>query len=175
LLPAFRNSSAELPQNALNPAEFPRFHATFRKCTHELASLKTVLGLLKEGDPDRETVLTALERYEPVRALSIRQPNAEAILRGVKKIEYRSGPTNIRGRILIYASLSRYSTEDEADMMTEYRIKDVTCDELPRGVLVGSVELYDCDGGDWHLRNPQRAKKLVRPKNQPQPVWFKPF
>ena len=34
------------------------------------------------------------------RALSIRQPHAEAILRCVKKIEYRSGPTKIRGRIL---------------------------------------------------------------------------
>jgi hypothetical protein len=43
---------------------------------------------------------------------------------------------------------------------------------LPRGVLIGTVELYGCDGGDWHLRNPKRAKKLLKPKKQPQPVWF---
>jgi ASCH domain len=97
------------------------------------------------------------------------------ILRGVKNIEYRSGPTNVRGRILIYASLGRYSTGDEADMMAEYGIKDVTCEEFPRGVLVGSVELFDCDGGDWHVCNPHRAEKLVTPTNQPQPVWFRPF
>jgi len=39
-----------------------------------------------------------------MRALSIRQPHAEAIMRGIKKIEYRSGPTKTRGRIHIYAS-----------------------------------------------------------------------
>jgi hypothetical protein len=36
-----------------------------------------------------------------MRAMSIR-PHAEATMRGIKKIEYRSGPTRIRGRILIY-------------------------------------------------------------------------
>ena len=40
------------------------------------------------------------------RALSIRQPYAEMILRGIKKIEYRTMRTNIRGRVYIYASLT---------------------------------------------------------------------
>jgi hypothetical protein len=110
-----------------------------------------------------------------IRALSIRQPHAEAIMRGVKKIEYRSGPTRIRGRILIYASLGRYSAADEGEMMKDYGIKDVACADLPRGVLIGSVELFDCDDGDWHVRKPERAEKLVKPKKQPQPVWFYPF
>src|SRR5262249_25874603 len=35
---AFRHSSAELPRNPANYAEFPRFLATFRKGTHELAT-----------------------------------------------------------------------------------------------------------------------------------------
>jgi hypothetical protein len=39
-------------------------------------------------------------------ALSIRQPYAEKILRGRKKIEYRSMPTNKRERVYIYASKS---------------------------------------------------------------------
>jgi hypothetical protein len=110
-----------------------------------------------------------------LRALSIRQPHAEAIMRGVKQIEYRSRPTKIRGRVFIYACLGRYPVEDEAEMMKEYGIKDVACDGLPRGVIVGSVELVDCHGGDWHLRKPERATALVKPKNQPQPVWFYPF
>ncbi len=38
------------------------------------------------------------------RALSIRQPYAELILREIKIIEYRSRPTNIRERVYIYAS-----------------------------------------------------------------------
>ena len=40
-----------------------------------------------------------------MRALSIRQPHAEAIMRGVKKIEYPFPPTKIRERIYIYAAL----------------------------------------------------------------------
>ena len=110
-----------------------------------------------------------------LRALSIREPHAEAILRGVKTIEFRTRPTSIRDRICIYASLGRYPAAEEAAMMAEYGIDDVTCDDLPRGVIVGTVDLYDCDGGEWHVRGPERATRLRKPKNHPQPVWFKPF
>jgi hypothetical protein len=112
---------------------------------------------------------------ELTRALSVRQPHAEAIMRGVKKTEYRSRPTKIQGRIFIYASLGRYTKDEEADMMVEYGIDDLACDDLPRGVVIGTVDLHDCDEGDWHLRAPERAKTLRKPKKQPQPVWFTPF
>ena len=72
---------------------------------------------------------------QPTRALSIRQPHAEAIMRGVKKTEFRSRATKIRGRVYIYASLGRYPANEEADMMAEYGIDDVACDDLPRGVI----------------------------------------
>jgi hypothetical protein len=137
--------------------------------------LQTLDGLLDEDDPERAAVRTALEHYLPVRALSIRQPHAEAILRGVKKIEYRTRPTKIRGRIHIYAALGRDSVEYESEMMAFYGIKDVACDDLPRGVLVGTVDLFDCDGSEWHLRKRERADKLVPPLTQPHPAWFYPF
>ena len=122
--------------------------------------------------------MASLEKRKQVtgmRALSVRQPHAEAIMRGVKKDEYRSGPTKVRGRVYVYASQGRLSAADEAKWMGDYRIKDVSCDDLPRGVLVGTVELHDCDGGDWRLRKPERAKRLLKPKKRPQPVWFYPF
>ena len=113
-----------------------------------------------------------------MRALSIRQPHAEAIMRGIKKIEYRSRPTNVRGRIYIYASVGRYSRKEEAGMMDIYGIEDA-CDDLPRGVLIGTVELWDCTGAGgnyhWHVRNPERAKELLKPTKHPQPIWFNPF
>ena len=40
------------------------------------------------------------------RALSIRQPHAEMILRGKKEFEYRRQTTNIRGWVYIYAGLA---------------------------------------------------------------------
>ena len=110
-----------------------------------------------------------------MRALSIRQPHAEAIMRGVKTIEYRSRATRVRGRICIYAGLRRYRPEEEASMMEEYGIHDVHVDDLPRGVIIGTVELHDCDGGEWYLQNPERTTRLRKPKNHPQPAWFNPF
>lgn len=113
--------------------------------------------------------------HENHRALSIRQPHAEAVMRGIKTIEYRSRRTNVRGRIYIYASLGRYPDETEAEMLDEYGITDLHCDDLPRGVLIGTVELYDCDDGEWNLREPQRLTDPVKPLVQPQPIWFYPF
>lgn len=103
----------------------------------------------------------------PELALSVRQPYADQIMRGVKKVEYRSRATNVRGRVHIYASMR--PARDEPD------------DGLPRGVLVGTVEIVDCSllddgsGFGWHLAKPRRAAKLVRPAKHPQPVFFRPF
>ncbi len=92
-------------------------------------------------------------------------------MRGIKTAEQRSRATKIRGRIHIYAALGR-DPQDEADCEADYGI-DV--DSLPRGVIVGTVELYGCEGDEWQLRLPERAKKLRKPDNHPMPVWFTPF
>ena len=107
-----------------------------------------------------------------MRALSIRQPYAEQILRSSKKIEYRSRPTNIRERVYIYASLTPGYSEDWDAMQMQPG-------DLPAGVLVGTVEISDCRGkpGDyeWHLTKPDRLKRNLKPTKHPQPVWFYPF
>lgn len=106
------------------------------------------------------------------RALSIRQPYAEQILRGTKKVEYRAMATKIRERVYIYASLT---PGDEVDF-ARVRAKPGM---LPTGVLVGTVEIVDCTGtpGDheWHLARPKRLLRKLVPKNHPQPAWFFPF
>lgn len=111
-----------------------------------------------------------------MRALSIRQPWAELILRGIKKAEYRTRRTHIRERVYVYASCKRVFPDDERQVEEEHGI-DV--DALPRGVLVGTVEIVDCEdlGGEfaWHLARPERAKTLQKPKRQPQPGFFNPF
>lgn len=116
-----------------------------------------------------------LESLPKLRAISIRQPFAEQILRGDKPIEYRTKVTHVRGRVYIYASLGLRPVEDwdEADMKPF---------SLPTGVVVGTVEVVDCkpsdtyDGEyDWHLTRPERLDTLVAPKEHPQPIWFYPF
>lgn len=106
------------------------------------------------------------------RAISIQQPFAEQIMAGKKKSEYRSIPTNIRERVYVYAS--KKSGPEERWKKSGYEPGS-----LPTGVLVGTVEVVGCEGdsGDfaWKLARPRRLKRLLKPKNQPQPVWFRPF
>ena len=126
-----------------------------------------------------------------MRALSIRQPWAELILLGRKIIEVRSRRTNLLERVHIYAGLNRIEPQEEARIFARFGI-DV--DDLPRGVLVGTVAIVGCqplqqDDSQaacfevtethgfygWLLARPQRVEELVKPKNQPQPMFFNPF
>ena len=106
------------------------------------------------------------------RALSIRQPHAENILRGIKKIEYRNRRTHVRERVYIYAS----KTPAAAKLFAELHCEP---GDLPTGVLVGTVEIVDCTGNEgaykWHLAHPKRLAKRLKPTKKPQPVWFHPF
>ena len=106
------------------------------------------------------------------RAISVRQPYAEMIMRGEKTVEYRSIVTHVRGRVYVYASLTPGHPDD-------FKYLDLKPGSLPVGVLIGTVEVVDCCGepGDyeWELDNPQRLPEPIKPENHPQPVWFKPF
>jgi hypothetical protein len=124
-------------------------------------------------------------------ALGIRQPWVELILRGVKTIEVRVVPTNVRGTIYVYAS--RNPGEGEVVKCAARRY-DLDVPSLPRGVLVGTVELADCRlcrPGDasaacvpadvlhrryaWQLANPQRLAEPILPRFRPYGIWFYPF
>ncbi len=94
------------------------------------------------------------------------------ILRGTKKIEYRTAATRIRGKVYIYVSQTPGEDGD-------FRKLGVQPGDLPTGVLVGTVEIVDCTGKprdyQWHLKNPVPLGKGVKPTNRPQPVFFHPF
>jgi hypothetical protein len=108
------------------------------------------------------------------RAISIRQPYVEQILRGIKKIEYRSRPTTIRERVFLYASLTPGASPKDWT-----KVKKAP-GELPTGLIVGTVEIVGCrfnaQDGCYHyvLRNPKRLRKPLTPLNQPQPVFWRP-
>jgi hypothetical protein len=136
-----------------------------------------------------------------MRALSIRQPFAELILRGIKTVEYRSRPTRIIGeRFYLYASKgagkkiwSRDLAVPDAEWprwMLELAEQvgmiepELLAAGLPTGVIVGSAivekvvppEPSARDGlYQWHLAGVERARTLLKPTGHPQPVWFEPF
>jgi len=108
------------------------------------------------------------------RAIAIQQPYAEWILTGEKKFEYRSRQTHIRGRVFVYASKTPGHEDDWEEMGKQPG-------DLPTGVIIGSVEVVDCEwfpkykSFGYKLKNPKRYKKALKPKNQAQPCWFFPF
>src|SRR5688572_5113190 len=110
----------------------------------------------------------------PRLAISIRQPWAEQILRGIKKQEFRGVPTNIRERVYLYASLK------PAGASRDWHRLGQDIGQLPVGKIVGSVEVINCR---WDGRRRCYAYELARPKrlrvpraatNQPQPIWWRP-
>jgi hypothetical protein len=140
-----------------------------------------------------------------MRALSVRQPYAELILRGMKTTEYRSRPTRIVGeRFYLYAA-GKWPTPKRRGAAAKAWSLDLAVPgegdgaatlppwmaelanglrlfphDLPTGVIVGSAVIEAVSRRDdgmwqWHLAGVERAKRLRKPGGHPQPVWFQPF
>ena len=126
-----------------------------------------------------------------MKTLSIRQPWASLIIKGFKDVENRSWRTSIRGEIAVHASASK--TEDDWDdaIITASMIQTITfseakewliktigdSDKLPRGVILGTVEIADCkrertslwhfeENWGFYLQNPKELKKPIPAKGK---------
>jgi hypothetical protein len=88
-------------------------------------------------------------------AISVRQPNADRIIRGEQRGDSRSRPTHFRGWILLHASQTlRREDSSKADD-----------GDLERGKLLGIVKLDDCvkDGDGWTYvwKSPRRFRTAI--------------
>ena len=106
------------------------------------------------------------------RAISIRQPYVEQILRGGKTWEYRRQNTKIRECVYLYASKT-------PGPETDWRKLRLEPGDLPTGSIVGTVEITATrrlrDGSfAYKLENPRRLRRQIKPVNQPQPVFWRP-
>jgi len=130
-----------------------------------------------------------------MRALSIRQPYAELILRGEKTIEYRSRPTRIIGEPFYIYAAKKTGYQLSAFSGQPGNGHAAVPDDLPRGVIVGMATIAKCvavhNGSngkrkadsrqpsvyEWHLSKVKRLprRKQRKPTRMPQPVWFRPF
>jgi hypothetical protein len=80
-----------------------------------------------------------------MKALSIKQPWASLIAKGIKDVENRTWRTNFRGRIFIHASQKisvgvRYTPEQDEKLCS---VNDAG-ESGPRGAIIGEVEIIDC-------------------------------
>lgn len=107
------------------------------------------------------------------RTLTVRQPWAHLIIEGGKDVENRSWATSYRGTVLIHAG-QRF--ERDGVIFAE-KLGISVSTELPRGLILGSVELIACvlDStspwaikGMWHwiLANPKPVREQVWIKGQ---------
>ncbi|MFT3785032.1 MAG: ASCH domain-containing protein [Tepidisphaeraceae bacterium] len=133
-----------------------------------------------------------------MRALSIRQPYVELILRGIKTVEYRTRPTRIVGeRFYLYASKGVVRPAGRQVWSRDLATPDEHCPNwmielaeqirmippgtlLPTGVIVGTAVIDRVvDGKDgffhWHLADARRIDRHRKPTRHPQPTWFQPF
>ena len=120
-----------------------------------------------------------------MKVLSVKQPWAALLVNGIKDIENRTRRTTFRGRILIHASKAQMSgfiadflTEEQAKAVCEAKIEDSDFRKsLVRGMIIGSIEIYDCVKNDssiwaeknvwnWKVRKPILFKKPIPAKGK---------
>ena len=108
------------------------------------------------------------------RAISIRQPWVELILQGKKREEYRSQPTNLRGRLYLYAA------QTPANSPAAWAGLGCEPGGLPTGRVLGSVEIVDCEWSAsqqayaYKLRHPRRLTRPRAARNAPSPRFWIP-
>ncbi|XP_006141795.1 activating signal cointegrator 1 [Tupaia chinensis] len=80
--------------------------------------------------------------------LSMHQPWASLLVRGIKRVEGRSWYTPHRGRLWIAATAKKPSPQEVSELQATYRLlrgKDVEFpNDYPSGCLLGCVDLIDC-------------------------------
>ena len=125
-------------------------------------------GQSRAGAASKTSVKKKLPKAAATSALSIRQPFAELILRGIKKIEYRSILTHKRERVYIYASKVPV---DDPGAWAKVKLEP---GDLPNGVLVGTVEIVACTGepGDyqWGWADARRSAGEIERLNRRRKV-----
>jgi len=100
-----------------------------------------------------------------MKALSVRQPYAELIARGVKTIEVRTWRTDYRGPLLIVSSAGAPAWDD-----SEHQIGMLDAD-CPRGVAVCVVDLADIHAVDAFKSYRQTSIQACCAPSQSDLAW----
>ena len=110
-----------------------------------------------------------------MKAITLRQPWAWAIINAGKNIENRNWKTHFRGRVAIHAAAGM--TRGEYDRACEYirgvnrRIRLPAYEELERGAIIGTVEVADCvqdSDSPWFMG--KYGFILARPRRLREPI-----
>ena len=78
-----------------------------------------------------------------MKAISVRQPFAWAIIAGRKRIENRTQRSPVRGRIAVHSS-QRRDERWRVLLGMLFGREQKSCQQSPRGCIIGTVEIVDC-------------------------------
>ena len=112
-----------------------------------------------------------------MKAISIMQPFAYLIVHGHQPVENRGWRTSYRGRLLIHASRT-FANIDDSEFydfgFDEEFIDMLRSTDIPRGALVGEVDLVDCvtDSDSPWFRGPY-GLELENPLAYDKPIPYK--
>lgn len=113
-----------------------------------------------------------------MKAITVRQPWAWAIIHAGKDIENRSWKTNLRGRIAIHAGAgmtrAEYEEGRKSILRRKPKIKIPAYEDMARSAIIGTVELVDCveeTRSTWFTGD--KGFVLARPKKLPEPIKCK--
>lgn len=101
----------------------------------------------------------------PNYALSIKQPWAALLVAGIKTIEIRTWPTNIRGPVFLHAA----KVPDPRPTGWEYLPPDLKPVGEYGGLLIGVAVLEECR----EYRTPAEFRR-DQPLHRNDPEWFQP-
>ncbi len=77
-----------------------------------------------------------------MKVLTLHEPWATLVARGIKNIETRSWATKVRGRIAIHSGKREVAfPSNVGDVM---RSHDIKCGDLRYGVILATADLYEC-------------------------------
>ncbi len=114
-----------------------------------------------------------------MKAITIQQPWASAIVTGIKKIENRSWSTSFKGPLVIHAGMQPWQ-HGISDEIHKLLFPICPLAELERGVLLGVVDLVGCEVYNeshaddpfatgpfcWKLENPRMFKTPIPMKGR---------
>lgn len=114
-----------------------------------------------------------------MKALSIKQPWAWAIMDGYKPVENRDWPTRFRGTVAIHASkgMTKPEYDDFYMFIREEPVGFYVIEKLPqyeqleRGVILGTVDIVDCvkdHPSPWFVG--EYGFVMASPRSLPTPI-----
>lgn len=96
-----------------------------------------------------------------MRAISLWQPWGSCVVLGYKRIETRKWSTTFRGTLAIHAAKKRDSICTQMENVVRGQLDSVLPDPLPRGGVIGLVDLVDIREMDEALIGAQTELELA--------------